>query len=142
MNRTWELFAALAVVCLSGCGSAKTSPTTVVSTTQTQDRTKERGVGLRIPEGTRATAFKVVKDQEVLNAAPLGGSVDIVGESSESSETADVILNVILLAIDSEDTRSNPPKEIAVVVALTPAQGEVITEMQKQGRKLSLRLRA
>jgi hypothetical protein len=52
----------------------------------------------KLPEGGRAIAFRLSKDQEIPQGADPGTAVDVIGESSIPTETRMAILNVKLLA--------------------------------------------
>jgi Flp pilus assembly protein CpaB len=133
---------ALALAALCEHQSATPAPPTTARATHAPNRAEQPDTSFELPEGTRAIAIKVAKDQEVLNGAVPGTSIDVVGEVSDPSEIGNVILDVMLLAVDSQDTVQQAEKEILVTVALTTAQVDAIKQMQQQGAKLSIRLHA
>jgi hypothetical protein len=96
----------------------------------------ESGIIL-VPKGTKKVAVKLVPYKLPEGADP-GVAVDIVGEICEPIKTGIALLNVKLLAVDSQPIGGK--QEQAVLVALTPAQMEVLDLMKKHGAKLRIKL--
>jgi hypothetical protein len=98
--------------------------------------------GIQLPKGTWAVSVKIAEidvgaTELTAIANALGKEVDVFGEVSGPLQTGIVLVNVKLLALDSVPIGK---KFDRVLVALTPAQVEVLQLMQKHGMKLVIKV--
>lgn len=95
-------------------------------------------MAFKIRPGQRAVVIKVATPGPEGDFPRVGDLIDV---AAETHETKTVVSDVFLFAWDSIDMRQKP-STVNVVVALTTEETDAIAQMQRQGAKLSIRLRA
>jgi Flp pilus assembly protein CpaB len=110
--------------------------------TQADLLTKEqREVALQIQPGQRALAIKVNAEALVGGFVLPGSRVNLSATIGGRDASTRTFRNVLVLVTDSVQGPPNNRYHI-VVVALTPTQIDVVTQMEKQGAKMSIRVPA